>query len=241
MSKVFGQWLILGFLSSVTGLSFGFLKYLPSSDSSSGYIVAQAPQDSSGRTWHSILGIFRRESQRIGGRREFCLLSPLPRSAPAWHDQPLFIWHNLDRHGNPRQIDRIQLTQEIGQEPFWGVDSPQVTTSNNYGYFQYNGSEKLRPGVYRLGILLRGERDLITTTLQIMESEKREAINTELAKISAATPEELALRRSLFFGEQRLVADAIQELFLVYNPSPDWGLRLEQVIREICGLRGQIS
>jgi hypothetical protein len=69
-----------------------------------------------------------------------------------------------------------------------------------------------------------------------MEPQKRDRIADELARLvpSSATEEEVALIRSQYFAEQGLWLDALQELYVVKNPSEILKQNIQEITNQIC-------
>lgn len=200
--------------------------------------LAQSTTTSVQATWsHWIDIVFGEKKPRDpgpGGRggprpANLCWLTP---SDQVWHSQPLFVWS-----GNFRVIG---LRPAESDTLIWRIVAP--TEPDQVNRLAYNG-KPLEPGQHYEWVFFFDQSStvpLLKVPFQLVEAKKHAAIAKELTllndKLEAekAAPEARALQRAMFFANQQLWADAMQEIYAVGNPSIELQQVAQQVQQELC-------
>ncbi|BAY89470.1 DUF928 domain-containing protein [Tolypothrix sp. LEGE 11397] len=171
--------------------------------------------------WQDVFNLntlFHRQRRRSAARgtNNFCPISPgIPNeTTQIWSDRPLFIWQG--------QIQNIIVrtsgsdTDDLWNQPI--VENQQSTT--------YAGA-KLQPGQTYEWIVYRGDNPFPSVSFQVMETQQRDRITTEVQTLEqqlqtkGATKEAIALAKAQYFANLQLWSDALQQAYSVAEPSPE--------------------
>ncbi|MEH1765579.1 MAG: hypothetical protein V7K76_28010 [Nostoc sp.] len=161
---------------------------------------------------------------RKGGSRDpinICMVSP---DAPAklrivWSDRPLFIWKG--------RVQTIAVRPIDSEQDLW--NQPVTQTQN----ITYQG-QPLQPG-QSYEWMVNSSRFV---PFQIMETQQRDRITAELKTLEnqlqaqGADIEAIALAKAKYFADSNLWSDALQQAYLVPNPSDG----LKEMIKNIDNL-----
>jgi len=186
-----------------------------------------------------LLTLKREQEPPLGSRDLVCEIAPglLGEKNIIWNPRPLFLWQGT--------VPSLEIylyspfTPEREQEVLW---SQTVTAKSFRGTFQsvaYTG-EALQPGrSYDWELVIPSSRRQ-RYTFQVMESQERERIATELRALetqlvsAGATAEEIALQRAHYFAQRDLWSDALQEIYSVQNPSAAFISHAQEVLTHFC-------
>ncbi len=194
--------------------------------------------------WESILQLLQRRNEpALSSRSNVCAIAPglLGETNVIWSDRPLFIWHG-------GSVQRLEIrpfnlnSSYDSQEVLWSQ-----TVTPRHQSAMYTG-EALQPGQtydWEIAVVDSSSRHdskprPLRFTFQVMEAPRRDRIATELKaletqfKTLGATAEEVALARANYFAERDLWSDALQEVFLVQNPSADSTRTAQKISTYLC-------
>ncbi|WP_346290165.1 hypothetical protein [Sphaerothrix gracilis] len=149
-----------------------------------------------------------------------------------WNLHPLLLWSSQAKVAGVRSVTESTV---LWREPAEIVEP---------GLFQvsYTG-EALQPGeAYNWLFYFQSgsEEPMFWRTFQVLGGEERDRISAELdtltaiLKIQDADAEAIALERTRYFLAEDLLADALQEIFSVENPSAVLIETREALVAEIC-------
>lgn len=160
-----------------------------------------------------------------------CAIAPkaIGNTKEVWNERPLFIWAG--------PFKRIELRRAGDEQVLW---SKAVEGQNKVLY----DGEALQPGqTYEWSLFFSPDNDFPpfkTETFQVMDSQKRDRIKQDLQRLDEslkekqASAEEIARQHALYFVQQQLWLDALQEAYSVENPSPALKQMIQSMPREIC-------
>ena len=150
--------------------------------------------------------------QHLGGRGDsgICLVSPglLEQENVIWSDRPLFLWKIMSE---AVAMQRLEVLDDQDGKIMW--DKPLAATDKSVVY----AGQALQPGQYyqwRLTWTVRGTANSASYTFQVMDSDRRNSITSQL-KASGASQEAIAIRQAnvLLHQPEPLVSDALQILY----------------------------
>jgi hypothetical protein len=181
----------------------------------------------------------KRNEPALTSRGNVCEIAPglLEEKNVIWSDRPLFLWQGTAPSIEIRLYSPFSPDRE--QEVLW---SQTVTAQSQTAKFQsvaYTG-EALQPGKIYDWELVVPSSSRQRFTFQVMESQERNEIASKLTemetqlKTAGATAEEIALQRANYFAQRGLWSDALQEIYLVKNPSPTLTRNAQEVLSYLC-------
>ncbi|HAX80590.1 MAG TPA: hypothetical protein DCY88_33330 [Cyanobacteria bacterium UBA11372] len=180
-----------------------------------------------GNLYEDILNQLREEN-RIGVRGgNICAIAPPARlmgiGSAIWHDRPLFIWQGA--------AVRIELVASGSEEVLW---SKNLTANDTTAVYQ---GEALQPAQRYEWRLYRSDKDFDIVLFRILPKQERDRITAQLNQLQTEgdTVEQIALKRANYFAEQRLWADALQEIYAVANPSEQLKKLGQEITNYLCG------
>ncbi|NEQ32592.1 MAG: hypothetical protein F6K04_16580 [Leptolyngbya sp. SIO4C5] len=142
------------------------------------------------------------------------------------------MWSNQTQTIAVKRLETADITR---QEPTEAAESDLLQAT-------YSGSA-LEPGAtYQWLFYFHAEAEapMFWRTFQVLGGEERDRISAELdtltaiLKIQDADAEAIALERTRYFLAEDLLADALQEIFSVENPSAVLIETREALVAEIC-------
>ncbi|MEO0927008.1 MAG: hypothetical protein AAFY63_14165 [Cyanobacteria bacterium J06643_13] len=177
--------------------------------------------------FRAVLSLFKTSERRMMTRGdEVCLISPGNGAEQLiWSDRPLFIWWG--------EISESQINLYRQEQLIWTETVPA-----NSQTIAYSGAA-LEPGVkYDWELVANGRN--YRQTIVLLEQSQQKAIAAELAslnrqlKTNKATIEAIAIARAEYFLDQELSSDALQQLYLVKNPSPELTAQIANFEDRLC-------
>lgn len=212
-------WLRLCLISTV--LLFHSLFVPLSAQSNSSAVVS---------SWDDIRQLLEDEKDKGGSRGdEICPLSPaaIGGTAEIWSDRPLFLWQGEAR--------RIALYMEDGRTIVWQRFAPIGRGSASYT------GKALQPGAtYVWKVFTQRSEPVMVLPFRVMDAIRREQVTTDLIALETqfaskeGTAEQLSLQRTNYFISNRLMSDALQEIFSIKQPSTELKSLLQQVSTQFC-------
>lgn len=161
-----------------------------------------------------------------------CLLSP-SQGQTIWHQQPLFVWQGFSTIGVSVEGDR--------QTPLWKTTADAAITDVYRAI--YTGTA-LEPGEsYQWLFFISPEKPAMWSQFEIMAPAEHAEIAADLDSLQAdleaqaADGEAIAIARATYFAEKDLVADALQEIFAVEQPSADLMAVQANLVAQYCSDR----
>ena len=180
-----------------------------------------------GNLYEDILNQLREEN-RIGVRGgNICAIAPPARlmgiGSAIWHDRPLFIWQGA--------AVRIELVASGSEEVLW---SKNLTANDTTAVYQGEALQAAQRYEWRL---YRSDKDFDIVLFRILPKQERDRITAQLNQLQTEgdTAEQIALKRANYFAEQRLWADALQEIYAVPNPSDQLKKLGQEITNYLCG------
>ncbi|MEL6928286.1 MAG: hypothetical protein AAFO95_06610 [Cyanobacteria bacterium J06600_6] len=175
----------------------------------------------------AVLSLFKSSERRMMTRgEEVCLISPGNKSEQLiWSDRPLFVWWGeiFESEINLYQDDRLVWTKAV----------PDNTQS-----IAYDG-EPLEPGLTYDWELISNNKNY-RQTIVMLEQHRQKAIATELTnldrhlKTNKTTAEAIAIVKAEHFLHRELGSDALQQLYLIKNPSPELTSQINDFEDRLC-------
>jgi len=191
----------------------------------------------------AILKLFQQPKNRLGSRGYICPISPalLEETNVIWSDRPLFFWQGetVQRlEVRPYSLDIPYSSQEV----LW---SQAVTKGERSVIYTGKGLQPGQKYDWELVVVdpsspRDSEPRPLRYTFQVMDASRRDAIAAELTaletqlKTAGATAEEIALARAKYFAQRELWSDALQEIYLVKNPSADLTKTAQEISTYLC-------
>lgn len=187
----------------------------------------------------------RRPSRPLAARSTsgICPIAPgLVETYIVWHDRPLFFWQNLGNNQDVQLIVRDYDSQTV-------VWEQPVNTADEK--ILYNNQQPLESGKLYQWKLSGSTSGTNWTTFQVMPASDRDKIQVDLQTLeqklraTRASTEEIVLRKADYFLNYQikhktennilhLWSDALQTLFQVEQPSPDFVKNREAYIAALC-------
>lgn len=187
----------------------------------------------------------RRPSRALAARSTsgICPIAPgLVETYIVWHDRPLFLWQNP---GNNQDVQLIVRDYE-SQSVVW-----EQTVKTADEKILYNNQQPLESGKLYQWKLSGVNHSTNWTTFQVMPASDRAKIQADLQTLeqklraTRTSTEEIALRKADYFRnyqikhktEDKIVhpwSDALQTMFQVEQPSPDFVKNREAYIASLC-------
>ncbi|MBD2213050.1 DUF928 domain-containing protein [Nostoc linckia FACHB-104] len=163
-------------------------------------------------------------------RGRICMFSPDSPDGTirvVWNTQPLFLW----KVSEGAVITKMKLHPENDRNNnLWN----QAFKGQNSAIYQ---GSPLQPGkIYHWVI------DGMFVPFQIMEEGQRNKITQELKALEnqyqaqGATPEEIASAKANYFVERNLWSDALQQAYVVENPSPELVKIRQEIRQKLCNI-----
>lgn len=155
-----------------------------------------------------------------------------PEITKVWNTRPLFVWQGTVRN----------IVVVIPMDPHFLRQATSVETEPfGLNYAHYEG-EPLQSGqTYRVSFLSPKTQKYVAGFLfQVMDASQREPITRALKNLenqlreSHASEESIALHRAQYFAERQMLADMLQEMYLVENPSEDLKEAIQEIESETC-------
>jgi hypothetical protein len=146
-----------------------------------------------------------------------------------WHDHPTFVWQGT--------VDSVAVSAFAAPEtPVW-----TASTLGSAHTVVYSG-KALQPGKrYIWTATAAGEQAQVI--FELLEQPLRDRITTQLAQLETrlqqqkASPDERVRQRVVFFLDQGLFLDAVQELYSVPHPSQAVQALQNKLVQAVCGDR----
>lgn len=187
----------------------------------------------------------RRPSRALAARSTsgICPIAPgLVETYIVWHDRPLFLWQNP---GNNRDVQLIVRDYD-SQTVVW--EQPVNTADEK---ILYNNQQPLESGKLYQWKLSGSTNGTKWTTFQVMPASERDKIQADLQTLeqklraTRASTEEIALRKADYFLNYQirhktennvlhLWSDALQSMFQVEQPSPDFVKNRKAYVTALC-------
>ncbi|MBW4511783.1 MAG: DUF928 domain-containing protein [Scytonematopsis contorta HA4267-MV1] len=194
-----------------------------------------------GFSWRNLFsGLFTPKPpikpRRGGSRGDICMVSPdlsgeknQPRIV--WSDKPLFLWRGS-------LIKTVGLSSSADLDKNIIFSHPIAPTQE---FVSYKG-KALQPGETYYWWLSFDKSPNAFVSFKVMEPEQRQRIAKDLQKLEQekktrkATAEGIALAKTKYFLKQQpqLWSDALQQAYLVSNPSPELSKLREDIVGELC-------
>lgn len=185
-----------------------------------------------------ILSLFRSRQNSLITRSEgdVCFISPGSLGEQEiWSDRPLFIMAG--------EIPQAQITVhspttnynfERDGQVVWTTDIAPDTKILAYG------GEQLQPGFTYDWIFSETEKEYKPISFKLLPQSEREKIAAELTTLETelqqqgATTEDIAIAKADFFVSQQLLADALQQLHSVKQPSLTLDTKMADLKQFLC-------
>ncbi|MBD2329711.1 hypothetical protein [Alkalinema sp. FACHB-956] len=195
-------------------------------------LPVQAAPKKQPTTWTGVLSKLFQKKPAPGASRPIESLCPIAPgdSAEVWNLQPTLVWTG--------KTGAIAIQEKQTEKVIWKADirkkALDKTTSGqwakNLNYVQYLG-EPLNPGQEYEWVLfdLDGKTQLVRYPFRIMAGESRMEVAQGLSALKNVVGgrETWTMRRTQFFAEKQLQADAFQEIFSLRYPSAELQKLLE--------------
>lgn len=183
-----------------------------------------------------LRNIFRRKRPKKNNRGEasFCPIWPNPTETDLFDttNVRIFIWKAEDNI----TVQKIQIQDVITNSTIWSYDL--TDNDRKEQKVEYTGSV-LKPGSYSYIVTYEELRDgkVISNAesidFDIIEQNSIENYQQDI------TSESETIKRTEDFIRKGLVADAIQEVFLLKNASPEWNSGLNEVRNMLCNSQSE--
>ncbi len=219
-------------------LSFISQSWAAEKNSAVGVTIAQNKQENKS-AWDLVAEIFSRKKKEGGTMGEFCSISPNINAYVTWSDRPLFVWEGT--------VKEIKVLLPGNDTALWtyvvkGNEKQVLYNVDNTGQSLQTGKEYSYLVMYEaIGNEGKKITDSKSIPFQVMEDEKRQEIAAQLEALNnqnnTMTAEELAIKRSIFFGdfkEEDLFLDVVREVFSVSGESPEWKNMTQKIRSEFC-------
>lgn len=180
----------------------------------------------------------RRPRPPLRGRGGICVVSPglLEAENTVWSDRPLFLWQSKPEDIAVQRLAVLDLEGRI----LWEKSLAPADQGAIYA------GQALQPGQFyqwRLEWTVEGTENSADYTFQVMATDRRNPITTELQALSqklqasGASAEEVANQQADYLIEQPqpLWSDALKVLHMVENPSTETVQRIQDLTRDFCG------
>lgn len=187
----------------------------------------------------------RRPSRPLAARSTsgICPIAPgLVETYIVWHDRPLFLWQNPGSDRSVQLIVRDYDSQSVVWEQSVKAADEKIL---------YNNQQPLESGKLYQWKLSGSNTSTNWTTFQVMPASDRAKIQADLLsleqklRVTRASHEEIALRKADYFRNYQikhktennilhLWSDALQAMFQVEQPSPDFVKNREEYIAALC-------
>ncbi|WP_431628727.1 hypothetical protein [Alkalinema pantanalense] len=195
-------------------------------------LPAQATQKKQPTTWTGVLSKLFQKKPAAGASRPIDSLCPIAPgdSAEVWNLQPTLVWKG--------KTGAIAIQDKQTEKVLWKADIRKKAVdknasgqwAKNLNYVQYLG-EPLHPGQEYEWVLfdLDGKTQLVRYPFRIMAGESRTEVAQGLSALKNVVGgrETWTMRRTQFFAEKQLQADAFQEIFSLRYPSAELQQLLE--------------
>ncbi|MEM9925572.1 MAG: hypothetical protein AAF915_17780 [Cyanobacteria bacterium P01_D01_bin.50] len=178
-----------------------------------------------------LRNIFRRKKPKKNNRGEasFCPIWPNPTETDLFDttNVRIFVWKAEDNI----TIQKIQIQDVITDSIVWSYD---LTDNNRKEQkVEYTGS-LLKPGSYSYIVTYEELRDgKVISNAESIDFDVIEQNSINNSKEDIMSQNE-TMKRTEDFIKKGLVADAIQEVFLLKNASPEWNSGLNEVRNMFC-------
>ncbi|MBD3884586.1 hypothetical protein IFO70_22865 [Phormidium tenue FACHB-886] len=182
----------------------------------------------------------RRPRRRLGGRGEsgLCVVAPglLEQENVIWSDRPLFLWKISSE---AVAMQRLEVIDQDGRI-LWDKRLAAADQSAEYE------GQALQPSQYyqwRLVWTMQGTQNSATYTFQVMDTDRRDQITTQLQALNrqlqaaGASAEAIANQQAdaLLNQPESLWSDAIQTLYTVRMPSSTTVQTIQTWVNTACG------
>ncbi|MEO1669308.1 MAG: hypothetical protein AAFR77_00765 [Cyanobacteria bacterium J06631_2] len=175
----------------------------------------------------AVLSLFKSSERRMMTRgEEVCLISPGNSGEEIiWGDRLLFVWWG--------EISESEINLYQDEQLVW-----TKIVSANTQTIAYDG-ESLEPGSTYDWELVANDKKY-RQTIVLLEQASQKAIARDLVNLDSqlksnkATAEEKAIARAKYFLDQELGSDALQQLYLVKNPSADLTSQRDDFEERLC-------
>lgn len=174
----------------------------------------------------------RHPTKSLGARYNVFPIAPgVIDTSEIWHNKPMFLWHSASKN----QPARLIVREQNSEKSQW---VQKVNIADKKALYQ---GKPLQAGKIYQWKLEGVDSSIPWTNFRIMPEKQRAQINTDLNKLEqktlAANPEEIAQRKAEYFvnyGMKSLLwSDALQALYQVKQPSPDFINNREELIDNI--------
>ena len=164
-----------------------------------------------------------------GSRGDFCIITPATagKIGIVWSDRPLFLWRG--------SIRKIEVRPRSNQQMLWS----QIVSENQSSII-YNGAA-LQPGQsYDLVLFNQRSVPIFRVTFQIMDTQEREPITSDLTRLEAqlkqegATAERIAYGKADYFASREMWGDVLQEAYKVEKPSERLNKFKDNAFEQFC-------
>lgn len=181
-----------------------------------------------------LINLFKPRSHPSGTRGALCLITPgYADTRTVWSDRPLFLWRE--------DAGRIVVQQAETNTVVWSQ-----SLSTNQHSTVYQGKPLQSGQTYEIVFFDEAGQPIVTdadfnpkfTMLEAAEQTRiAAALSTEEKQLKAqkATPETIALHRAIYFSQQNLWSDALQEIYLLPQKSSQLTQFIQSASAEACG------
>ena len=180
--------------------------------------------------------LFLRTADNTNNRGVFCSIFPhydAPDMLTIWTTEPLFIW----QANNNIIVQTIEVINFSTNSIIW---EHEIKEEEQRRQMVRYGGQPLMSGsyTYKISYQLGENTPDISEKIdfEVMNEEKRSQIEENLPTTNPKLNlEKLAIQRADYFANKKLGADAINEVFSVTNPSPEWQQGLQELRTSFCG------
>lgn len=183
-----------------------------------------------------IISLFKAPENSLTTRSRICFIAPGNiGEQTVWSDRPLLVMRGTIPQGKINLYSSsANFNYERDAQLLWTQEIPANTTT-----IPYQG-EELQPGfTYDWEFIAEGEANPPLSFILIPEADRKAiadrltAITTDL-QTKKATPEDIAIAQSDYFVSQQLWSDALQQLYLVTNPSANLTNKINEIEQHLC-------